>query len=512
MNWKKPLVVLLAAATVATALAGCKKNDSIATASGNSEVKPTLKALVSYKSGLDYNNYPVQKYLEEKTGYKVQYDTLPADNANDKLNAIMASGADYDYITTWDKTRYADYAQQGALTDLKPLVKKYGPNITKNITEEMLSVVSVNGSYFCIPTVSPSGRKDSANVGNGIMVRQDLLDKLGLSAPKTLDDFTAILQAVKDKDPNGQGSKNIALTLDQNMSDIASCGIGGAFGIANNWTVVNGKLVPRVEMTGFKAYVQYLGNLYSKGLLDKETPTNQGTTCKEKFTSGRAALFVAGWADVPQLKDALAKTQPSAQIQYLTPVSGQYGKAALPADSLNKFDCYTIIPKGAKHAADVIKYINAVLNEDVFKGMVIGTEGVDYTVKDSAYYPILPTFFNDRGNANQYLMGATKSYGTYWLCRARKDDNQYKAYSQINFDFGQYVSINPDTELPCSISAAIATEQTNITNLTNQFILQSVVSGFTDASYNAFMTNWKSQGGSDVVKQMNDWYAGTKKK
>jgi putative aldouronate transport system substrate-binding protein len=513
MNWKKTLVVLVSFAMAATTFAGCKNYSATnTTASNDSGPKPTLKALVAYKSGMDFNNNPVQKYLEEKTGYKIQYDTLPADNPNDKLNAIMASGTDYDFVIVWDKGRYADYAQQGALTDLKPLVAKYGSNISKNITTAMFDIVTVDKSYYCIPTISPSGKKDSSNVNTGIMVRQDLLDKMGLSTPKTLDDFTNILQQIKDKDPNGQGSKNIPLTLDQKLNDVLSCGIGGAFGIANKWTAVSGKLVPRVEMPGFKAYVQYMKDLYTKGLLDKETPTNQGMTAKEKFTSGRAFAFVDTWSDVPQLKSTLATTQPSAKVQYIPPVSGQYGKAAYPAASVNSFGTYTIIPKGTKHAADVIKYINVILTEDIFKGLVIGMENVDHTVKDGAYYPILPIFFNDRGNADCYLMGATKSYGTYWLCRARKDDNQYAAYAQINFDFGQYVSVNPDTELPCSISAGIAAEQIAVDNLSDQFVIQSVTGVFSDATFNTFLASWKSQGGDDIVKKMNDWYTSSKKK
>jgi putative aldouronate transport system substrate-binding protein len=519
---KKCIIAVLSAAMVMSAFAGCgKKNDSTNN-TGNTKVtdttgdpakeegpKPTLKALVVYKSGLDYNNYPVQKYLEEKTGYKVEYDTLPQDKPMDKLNMIIASGQEYDFITIYnDRNTLGTYAEQGALVDLEPLVQQYGPNIVKNIDSKMFDNIRIDGKYYAIPSTSPSGRTDSTNVGAGVLVRQDWLDKLGLKAPTTVDEFTNMLQQFKDKDPNGNGAQNIALTLDQSLNLIDN-GLGGAFGVGTSWIDVNGSLEPRTLMPGFKDYILYLKDLYSKGLIDKESPTNQGSTAKEKFTSGRAGAMIAAYYDIPTISDTMKKTQPDAKLAYIPPVSGPGGKAVEPAGDLNNaIDCFTMIPKSSKHPEDVIKYFNAKLEESTFKELVIGIEGVHHTVKDGGYYPILPIFFDERGSANQYLTGASKDYGKYWLARVRKDDRLYTAWKQLNLDFGDAVVVDPISKAPTIKS--LAKNKGVLNKLQEDFLIKSVVSDFSDKAFEEFAAQWKSQGGEEVIKEVNEWYKTTK--
>ena len=526
---KRVLAGILSLLVAGAALGGCQKEETAepqsgaASQSGTSsqtagEEKPDLKALVGYHSGMDYNTYPVSKYLEEKTGYHVTYDTLPADKPDDKLNAIMASGADYDFIIYRNKQLYANYAQQGALTDLEPLVEKYGPNITKNISKESFDNFRIGGKYYMIPSMNVNLLKGKETTGkttisNSVIIRQDILEKLGASIPKTIDEFTALLQRIKDEDPNQQGAKNIPLVAGNSFgTDFMGMGLGGAFGIATSWVDQNGKLVPREELPGFKEYIRYLKELYSKGLLDKEAPANAANTTKEKFTSGRAFAFIDGWWDFPALLDAFKKTQPGAEITFLPALSGKLGKAAFGTSSYeNAIDTFLMIPHSSQHAEDVIKYVNLKLDEEIFKGMVLGEEGADYTVKDGAYYPILPAFMNDRGNANEYTTGVTKSYSIYWQARVHKDENLFKAFHQLNGDYMDMLVVDPISRLPIEISAQLAQEQTVVNDLTNQFIVQSVTGDFSDETYQAFLEQWKSQGGDDIIKKVNDWYATAKK-
>lgn len=512
---KKAAAIFISTLLFVSVLAGCGNNiggsavaGSTASAVGSDDPKPELKALVSYKSSLDYNNYPVQQFLEEKTGYKVKYDVLPQDKGDDKLNMIISSGEEYDYVIT-SLANYRKYAQQGALIELEPLVEKFGPNISSNVPAEMFNNVRIKGKYYCIPTGSPSGREESTNVKSSILVRQDWLDKLGLKIPTTIYEFTDMLQQFKDKDPNGTGAKNIPLTIDQAFN-FWDHGIGGAFGLASTWNDVDGKLVPRVMMPGFKDYILYLKELYTKGLIDKEAPTNQGSTAKEKFTSGRAGAMPLGYFDIPQIADTMEKTQPNYKTTYIPPLAGKGGKAALSAGDLNfAMDNCSIIPQSSKKAEDVIKYFNLKLVEETFKEMVIGQENVHFTVKDGEYYPIAPKFFDERGDANQYLTGATKEYGKYWLARARKDQRQYDGWVQLNGEYAQYIVINPISKAP-TIEAVSKYEQ-SLDKLTADFVLKGVVDEFTDATLEQFITEWKSQGGEQMVKEVNDWYSATKK-
>jgi putative aldouronate transport system substrate-binding protein len=168
---------------------------------------------------------------------------------------------------------------------------------------------------------------------------------------------------------------------------------------------------------------------------------------------------------------------------------------------------YTVIPKTSKYAADVMKYFNAKLEENTYRELALGKENVDYTVKDGAYYPILPAFFDDRGNSNFFMNGCSKNDVTYWLCRVRKDNNLYDAYSQLNYAKDSAVVVDPVNDVPLSIYSEIADSQAALNDIANQFLIKSVTGNYSDAVYSDFVANWKSQGGDALVKTINDWYA-----
>ncbi|WMJ85610.1 extracellular solute-binding protein [Anaerocolumna sp. MB42-C2] len=483
---------------------GDKEKDS-----RTSETK-VLKALVPNNGGLEWNNgdaNPVYDWIAEKTGYKVEYDILPADNPNDKLNAIMASGADYDFIVLSDKGRYAEYASQGALMDMKPLVEKYAPNIAASINKTLLDICVVGDTYFAIPTMSPSGREDSSNVGLGMMVRMDMLKTMGINKPTTLKEFTSMLEMFKTQDPKGHGSATVPLSATMgDLYSLRTSSLGGAFGIATDWTDVNGELVPYQVQEGFFDFLSYLNDLYTRGLLDPEMPTNQTATVLEKFTTDLALCRVDGYWSIPSLLETFKNTNPDATVEFIQPIEKD-GKAGVSTGSGNQIDTYIVIPKNSKNVEATMDYFNKKLEPETFKEMVLGTEGEDYTIDaDGNYLPILPTFFEHRGNANAYLTGANDDYGKYWLCRARKNENQFAAYSQLNYDYGKFVTIDPSSELPCAVYTDISAESTSSSSLTEEFMVNSIVNGITKESFQNFITNWKAQCGDKLIAAQNNWY------
>ena len=468
------------------------------------EPKPELRSL-QINIPDDYNTYPVAKMLEEKTGYKVQYDMLPADNPQDKLNLIISSAEPYDAITTLGtsdfKALYADYAKQGALVDLTPLIDKYGPNIKAQISQASLDAAKVNGKIYAIPT------KAIESVGVSLVIRQDWLDKLGLKVPTTIDELTNVLKQFKEKDPGKNGSKNIPLTIGGVQPFIDD--IVGAFGMPNSWNDVAGKLVPRALDPNYKDYVAYVTSLYNQGILDKEFAVNKDATLKEKLSSGRVGVAPLGWWDLPSVSDALKKNQPDAKLVYIGVLSGKNGPGGLSTSS--GFDRLTFVPKASKHPEDVIKWINAKLDKDTFKLMAIGEEGKDYTFKDGAYTPILPAFVNDRNQANNFLTGVDeKNYPTYWQARVRKDMRLFEGWDFLN-------SKQPaGTKYPDLLGYApylpnYAKDNLQLSSMTSDYTIKLIYGGDQLTNLGAFQDKFKAAGGDASIKEINDWYATYKK-
>ncbi|MDR3173612.1 MAG: extracellular solute-binding protein, partial [Treponema sp.] len=451
----------------------------------------SLKALVP-NSASDMNDpkaNPVYTYINEATGYTVTYDPLPQDRPADKLNAIIAAGAqEYDFIVLaggW-KDRYAEYAIQGALFDIGAVFNNY--QHLQAIPKTLIDVVKVNNTFYALPSLSPSGRQGSANADQFLLWRTDILALMGKKMPATLDEFTSLLQAYKDQDPMKNGSANVPLTVTiGDLFNLRTSSIGGAFGVDLNWKEQGGTLVPYQTQAGFFEFLQYLHTLYERGLLDTEMPINNTAAVREKFTTNKALCRVDGWWDIPGLVATFKQVYPGATMEFGQPLE-RNGVAGVQANSNNQIDLFCVLPRNAKNWRSTMDFLNKKMEPAVFKEMVIGKEGVDHTVNaQGGYDPILPTFFDHRGNANWYLTGTPIEYNQYWLCRAKKDPDQYKAYSQVNYDYGKFVNVNPASDVPCTIFVNIATANSLSANLTEEFTVNAVVGGVSRAQFNSFV-------------------------
>jgi putative aldouronate transport system substrate-binding protein len=505
--------VLSIVASLAVTAAACSNSSTDTPSPGGSagssaEVsnapKPQLRSLmISQKE--DYNTYPVAKVLEEKTGYKVQYDMLPQDKPEDKLNLIIASGEAYDLITTTgssdQKALYSDYAKRGALVDLGPLIDKYGPNIKAAVSQESMEAAKVDGKLYAIPT------KSLNYSSGGLMIRKDWLDKVGMKVPTTTDELFTVLKAFKEKDPGGNGDKNTPLTIRGDGPFVE--GLAGAFGLTNGWNDVFGKLVPRPLDPAYKDYVAFMNNLFKEGLLDKEFAVNKDANVQEKFSSGKAGLIPLNWSAVPTVTDALKKNKPDAAWTYIPALKGPSGKYGYSAT--DGFDRLTYVPKASKHPEDAIKWINARLEKDIFKLTVIGEEGKHHTFKDGAYTPILPIFTDERNQANNYLMGVDeKNYPTYWQARVRKDPRLFEAWEFLN------VKQPADTRKldPLGLSPYLSDYSKNnltLNTLINEQSVKFIVGADPLTNVDAFIAKYKASGGDASEKEINAWYT-TKKK
>ncbi|MGO4499355.1 extracellular solute-binding protein [Paenibacillus sp. 2RAB27] len=515
-RYKKLMLVTLTAGLSASSLVACSSGDTktsstnapataAATAAPTPEApKPGLKSLQIWQKE-DYNTYPVATFLEKATGYKVQYDMLPQDKPQDKLNILIASGESYDVVTTAGSTDfkalYADYAKKGALVDLGPLIDKYGPNIKAAIDPEALEAAKVDGKLYGIPT------KSLNTVSTSLYIRQDWLDKVGLKMPTTLDELVTVLKAFKEKDPGGNGDTNIPLTVGGDSSFIAN--IVGAFGMPNFWNDVNGKLTPRVLDPAFKDYATFVSDLFKQGLIDKEFAANKAATTKEKFTSGKAGILMMNWSDVPTIADALTKNIPTAKATFIPALTGKDGKAGLSASK--GFDRITFIPKASKHPEDAIKWINAKLEKETFKTMAIGEENKHYTFKDGAYTPIQPIFTDERNQANNFLMGSDdKNYPTYWQARVRKDMRLFDGWNLMNGLAPEKTRVI-DKLGYAPYMAEFSKNFQQLNTLSNDYTTKLIFGAEQFAGLDAFIAKFKTSGGDASFKEVNDWYATVKK-
>lgn len=467
------------------------------------EEKPVLKQLM-INSSEDYNTYPVAETIREITGYTVQYDMLPKDEASDKLNLIMASEEEYDIVTyTGDTSLIMNYAQNGALVDINPYLDS-APNLKAAISDYARETFTLDDGLYAIGMENLSF-DGLGEVRETMFVRKDWLDDLGLEVPTTTDEFMDMLGAFKTYD-NGTGTKTIPMTL--TGSNVSIGGLMGAFGIPNEWNEVDGQLVNRVADSRIKDYLSFLKSLYEEGLLDAEFPANKSENQKEKFSNGYSGVAYFGYWDCPSLCDTMDQTQPDYELAYIPYLVGPNGDVGIGTTAGGGFDRISFIPKSSKHIDDVIKFIDIQLEEDNFRTICIGEEGVHYTVDENGeYWPIKPTFFEERSLANNYNIGRLSSYPTYWMCRAKKDERQWDCWQQLN----QNEEVKAVNVVSVTSHAPSFTETSKNKQSLDQMVLDQqikIIAGTESVdSWDAFVEEWMAAGGEAMTKEYNDWWA-----
>ena len=440
------LFVVLLSTSMFT-LASCKKPDG--GSNGGDEInyeidlaqKPTLQVLMpnSGKSIDAVNSSSNATLIESLTGYKVTYTQLPTDAAT-TLSTIFMDKTPY-HAMKLTKDQFSDYVKDDLLVDITDALSVFAPDILANISAESWEVVTVDGRIYGIPE-----RASSDNIENPIILNYDLMLQLGLDEPETLDEFTEVLEAMTEY------LGKPALTFDMNTPLVYA--ISAAFGIYSYWQEYDGEVLFYMNAPRYKEYVEYMNDLYSRGLIDQEVSTNEAANCNTRFVNGfkansegaKAGAYATSLWSVPAIVTALESngiidaTQANGELdQYLYYVRALKENKG-DAEKVYRSSGYTYITAipyyMAAEAGYALDWMNSKIKdtetEDNFRQMVIGEEGTHWTQDTKGnYLPLLPAFA-EKDDASYYMTGSNENkYTQYWLARVRKQAELYRAWSTL---------------------------------------------------------------------------------
>ena len=133
------------------------------------------------------------------------------DNWKQQLALYITGGNVPDLVAFMDANTFQGYAAEGAFYDLTDLIGNY-PHIMEYLStvngytaEDMLKRTSIDGRIYGIPSVTIARSYYTENI------RTDWLEKLGLEMPVTLDDWTNVMRAFTNDDPDGDQQKHLRL-------------------------------------------------------------------------------------------------------------------------------------------------------------------------------------------------------------------------------------------------------------------------------------------------------------
>lgn len=505
-------MMLAATLALGVTVAGCSQGDagkeqSAGDAKGS---QPAEKAapvhvplMIRNTEGIDYdklNKSEIFQKINELANVKFELVTSPKDDNeySTKLKLAFASG-DYPQVFASEgsmfKTDVPDLFESDVIVPLDDLLDKYGQNLKKMIPQEAWDTAKYNGKTYAIPAVQHYGAHTRA-----IFVRKDWLDNLGLTPPKTVDEFYNMLVAFRDKDPNKNGQKDeIPMAARKGFSWMP---VEGIFGVGRTWVVENGEVIPAWASANNKKSLAFERKLYEEGLVFKEALTTDNA--KDKIAAGLVGVY----AHMPQ--DANVRAE---QNMIAIPWFGAEGVEEFGYERNAVRKSY-LITKSAKDPAGIVKFFDWMMSPEAQTIFNFGVEGRSHTVENGKIV------YNEDKDPDKELSGSGQSakWRPYFLkmvsAGAMTPEELNLFYGaqagamRTAMDIAEKAGVK--NIVPDMPPVPIFEKRPDLAKFYPDFRIRFIIGESSLEDLDKLYADWKSRGGDEALKFVNDWYKKTK--
>ncbi|WP_240417820.1 extracellular solute-binding protein [Paenibacillus periandrae] len=493
----KKWIPALLAGVFTVSVVGCSQGSTASegkTSSSKEQINVNMMTF-SYAGGGWPEDHPVIKEINKKLNINFKVQWVPSDTYAQKLN-VMAASNEFPDVFMVQEAEFNKWRDKGIFMDVKPELGKYA-NLSKYITSDGLAKMNPKDKYYGFPYYVTDTRDTLA-------IRKDWLDKLGLKMPTTTDEFYEVAKAFATKDPDGNGQADTPGfsfgIVNNKFSQIEP--IMGAFGLGNEWSDVNGQLVPmQVQTNELKDFAAFMKKAYTEGVLDRDFPANKVKDSVAKLEAGKVGIAMVVTNEffngtLPTLK----KLTPSADLVQLLPPKGPTGKQATQTLAMtNKVVINAKIDASKKQR--ILELLDYMLSDEGYDLIKNGIEGVHYKKGNDGKYEKLEAFDKDRPQLLSTWF--FRRFDPDIQIRKWDDQEAAKRIRTIIETNEKYRWKNPAegyfSETVTKKGAGL--QQKWMETMTKVIVGQAPLTAIDDA-----VAAWKRDGGDEIIKETNAQY------
>lgn len=233
---------------------------------------------------------PFGKGLMERTGTKINFLHPSSGGAAEQFNLMVADGnmpdlMEYSWLTYPGGPEKA--IADRIIIPLNDVFEKYCPNLSaflKAHPEYDRMIRTDSGQYYCFPMIRPDPKLLNAT---GLMIRKDWLKELNLAVPTTIDEWSAVLKAFKEKKGGAPLAFESFFLLSHEMP------FPYAFDTKYGFYVdMSGKVRLGQVDSGYRDFLTVMAKWYKEGLLDLDFASATYDQVGAKITSGTSGASV----------------------------------------------------------------------------------------------------------------------------------------------------------------------------------------------------------------------------
>lgn len=457
-----------------------------------------------------------------------QYDT------NVSMAISMGSLPDIMVVSSQDEVE--QLVEAGLIEDL---TESYNNCISDRIRkmyesygDSLKDMVTYDGKIMALPETNIT---DGPNL---VWLRKDWMDKLGLSAPHTIDDVVNIVKHFISEDPGNNGvdasgkPNTVGLAVDTDVT--GECGYSSEFlldiifacfgAYPKQWIMSDdGEIVYGSVTDEAKEALSYISSLYNQGVIDNDFLLRTSTNICELIENGQCGSFFGPWwAPNNPLANAVS-SNPDADWQPYLIATDSDGTTSY--HSQNPCYKYVVVRKGYEHPEIAAKMISVMFDKvrfdctdsEEFKNYYqLNVEptarplsiNVDYNNALSICYRNIDATISGRKNPDSLELLERSFYDacSEYIKNANKTSTQWAAYmSRI-----KACSLIAQDNIKVVDSLYFKTTDTMKSHwwrlkAKEKEAYLKIISGEEDISYfDTFVKEWNEQGGQTITSEVRE--------
>ena len=482
----------------------------------------------------------VQKWAED-TGVEFDWQSIPSEGAQEKINLMLASGEDlpdafWNFGDGKSGNIVVQYADQDIFLPTEGLINDYMPNLKKILDDHpnyRAEITAPNGHTYGFPYIEEM--YGLVLTGGPLLINKTWLDQVGKEVPTTVDEWVDCLKAFRDGgDLNGNGEAD-EIPMASWFGATDSFGsynmfyrFTGAFGCADSYCggnayadhlrLIDGKVTFTAMDEAFRKTAEFFNMLYNENLIwngsfeADESASYKTSLIKEDVA--RIGCF-GTWTD-----QEITDLDVHDEYVPLPRLEGEAGKIGFLNNYSELQDSSdTAITTTCKFPHVIARFVDYMVGDPAISVQSNwGAEGYNYVKDENG---ILRTPLDEQGRYVPSHEGA--DYDTFGKARSNSTtargsmivlDEYYETVAGYAYDAVQLLEwqkVNGKDEVMAEYDAIprvmmtvdeltrLAQIQPTVSDIVDRYINTWITGGVTDDNWNAYLGELEAAGVNDVV-------------
>lgn len=368
------------------------------------------------------------EYIEDKFNVEIKITGASGTDWQNRLGAEIADGETPDMFFALPETStITNYIKKQVITDLNPYIEKANATNLKQIfaTEQYKDATLIDGKNYFVP-------QSVGYTTRILLVRKDWMKKWNESRgksgdavydePKTLSEFTAMLNFFRNGDPDGDGIKNTyGLALSKNFDLVQD--MFATFGVKPDWSFdADGNFTLSALTENYDNVLEWFKNGDQQGYLYPEFYALTDSDAYQSFYHGQSgAVLAVGDTILDGIINEVKKAYPDKNYEdLLTLIAPPDSDDGTYKGAFKSWSFYWggwCMSADAEEPMRLIKIMDYLFSPEGQKLLVYGIENVHYTETDGVITPNLEQRRNEPANRFNYRNASDRNTpdGRYML-------------------------------------------------------------------------------------------------